>query len=66
MFALQFLGDFAQDRVIVGRAVLRDSPLVHRFRREMGIAKLGDHVAVPSFRVGVFLLHEREAAKTIL
>ena len=56
-------GDFAQHRVIVGRAVLRDRPPVHRFRRKMGIANVSDHVAVPSFRIGVFLLHEGDAAK---
>jgi hypothetical protein len=32
----------------------------------MGIAKLGDHVAVPSFRVGIFPLHEGDPAQTIL
>jgi len=32
----------------------------------MGIAKLSDHVTVPSFRVGVFLLHEGDATQTIL
>ena len=66
IFASELLGDFAQDRVIVGRAVLRDRPPVHRFRREVGIAKLSDHFAVPAFRIGVFLLHEGDAAKTIL
>ena len=32
----------------------------------MGICKANDHFAVPSFRIGVFLLHERDAAKAIL
>lgn len=66
VFASKLLGDFAQHRVVVGRAVLRDCTPVHRFRREMGIATVSDHVAVPSFRIGVFLLHEGDAAKTIL
>ena len=52
--------------MVVGRAVLRDCPPVHRFRREMGIAILSDHVAVPSFRIGVFLVHEGDAAQAIL
>ena len=55
-----------QDRVIVGRAVLLDGSPVHRFWRKMGIAILSDHVAVPSFRIGVFLLHAGETAKAIL
>jgi hypothetical protein len=66
IFASKLFGDFAQHRVIVGRAVLRDSPPVHRFRGEMGIPTVSDNVAVPSFRIGVFLLHEGDAAKTIL
>lgn len=66
IFASQFSGDFAQDGVIVGRAVLRDGPPVHHFRREMGITMASDHVAIPSFRMGLFLLYEGDAAKTIL
>ena len=30
----------------------------------MGICKTGDHIAVPPFRFGIFLLHERDATET--
>jgi len=46
--------------------LLRDSPPVNRLRREMGAVTLNDQVAVPSFRIGVLLLHEGDAGKTIL
>jgi hypothetical protein len=57
---------FHRTIVIVGRAVLLDGSPVHRFWRKMGIAIPSDHVAVPSFRIGVFLLHAGETAKAIL
>ena len=37
--ASMLVGDFAQHRVIVGRAVMRDRPPVHRLRCEMGVPK---------------------------
>jgi hypothetical protein len=64
--ASQLFGDFAQHRVIVGGAALRNNSPVHRFGREMEVAILSDQIAVPPFRVDVFLLHEGDAALTIL
>ena len=63
--APQFLSDPAQPRVIIRSLIVCDSSPVHRLRRKMGVPIASDHVAIPSFRIGVFLLHEGDTAKTI-
>ena len=59
----KFLGDFAQYGVIVRGLVARHSPPVHRLRCKMRIPIASDHIAVPSFRIGVFLLHKGDATE---
>src|SRR5271165_6619203 len=61
----KFLGDFAQYRVIVRGLVARHSPPVHRLRCKMRIPIASEYVAVPSFRIGVFLVNKGNATKTI-
>ena len=61
----EFLGDFAQYGVIVRGLVARHSPPVHRLRCKMLIPIASDHIAVPSFRIGVFLVNKGDATKTI-
>ena len=62
--APKLLGNFAQHRVIVRCFIVRDSPPVHCFRCKMRILKASDHIAVPSFCIGVFLMHKGDATET--
>ena len=50
--------------MVVGRAVTRHCPPVHRAGCGIGLAKARHHVVVPALRVGVFLVHERDPAET--
>src|SRR5437868_344283 len=50
--------------MIVGRLIVRHSSPVHRLGCKMGLREASDHVAVPSFRIGVLLVDKGNAADT--
>jgi hypothetical protein len=45
---------------------MRYSLPIHGAGRGMGLGKARDHLAIPALRIGVFLAHECDPAKTIL
>ena len=51
--------------MIVARAILRHSPPVHRLRSKVPVSEASDHIAIPPFRIGVFLPNESHATQTI-
>ena len=61
---LKFFGDLAQLSMIVRRLVPRHALPIHCFRREMGLAKLRNHVVIPALGVGIFLVYECDPAET--
>jgi hypothetical protein len=63
--ASKFLSDLAQNSVIVARTILRYSPPVHCLGSEVRISIASDHVAVPSLRIRVPLLHEGNTTKAV-
>src|SRR4051794_8633329 len=63
---LEFLGDFAQYGMVVGRLIVCDGTPIHCAGRRMRLRETRDDVVVPALRVGIFLVHEGNAAKAVL
>jgi len=61
----KFLGYFAQQRVIIGRLVVRDGAPVHRLRGEMRLLIRGDYIGIPSLSVGILLVYECDSPQTV-
>src|SRR5438552_14652385 len=61
---LELFSDFVQNGMVVRRAITCDRAPVHRGRCVMRLPKSRDHVVVPTLRIGVFLVHERDPAET--
>jgi hypothetical protein len=61
----KFLGDLAQNNMIVARTILRHCPPVHCLGGEVRISIASDHIAIPSFRIHVSLLHEGNTTKAV-
>ena len=66
MFASKIFGGFAQYGVIAGRLVMSHSPPVHSAGRGIGLPKARHHVAIPAFRIGIFLVHEGDSTQSAL
>jgi len=63
--APKFLGDLAQNSMIVACAILRHCPPVHCLGGEVRISIASDHIAIPSFRIRVSLLDEGNTTKAV-
>jgi hypothetical protein len=61
----KFLGDLAQNRMIVARTVLGHGPPVHCLGGEMRISVASHYFAIPSFCIRVSLLHEGHSTKAV-
>jgi hypothetical protein len=62
--ALKMLRNFAQRRVIVSCLIACYSAPIHGGRCGMGIRKSSDHVAIPSFRIAIFLVNKGDTTET--